>query len=43
MKGVMPCLIEDGFTIFQYADVQYFMDHDIEHAKNRKLLVYNFE
>ena len=40
VKGVVPNLIDGGFSILQYADdTIIFMDHDIEQAKNLKLLL----
>jgi hypothetical protein len=44
VKGVVPNLIDGGLYILQYAvDTIIFMDHDIEHAKNLKLLLCAFE
>ena len=44
IKGIIPHLVEDGLSILQYADdTILFMDHDIEQAKNLKLLLSVFE
>jgi len=44
IKGIIPHHVEDGLSILQYADVTIlFMDHDIEQAKNLKLLLSMFE
>ena len=44
IKGIIPHLVEDGLLILQYADdTILFMDHDIEQAKNLKLLLSVFE
>jgi len=44
IKGVIPHLLEDGLSILQYADdTIIFMDHDLEQAKNMKLLFSVFE
>ena len=44
IKGIVPHLLEDGLSILQYADdTIIFMDHDIEQAKNMKLLLCTFE
>uniref|UniRef100_J3LHT9 Reverse transcriptase domain-containing protein n=1 Tax=Oryza brachyantha TaxID=4533 RepID=J3LHT9_ORYBR len=38
--GVVPHLIDEGLTILQYADdILIFMDHDIDKAKNMKLIL----
>jgi len=43
IKGIVPHLLEDGLSILQYADdTIIFMDHDIEQAKNMKLLLCTF-
>ena len=43
VKGVVPNLIDGGFSILQYADdTIIFMDHDIEQAKNLRLLLSAF-
>src|SRR5688572_1305162 len=44
IKGFIPHLVEDGLSILQYADdTILFMDHDLEQAKNLKLLLCVFE
>jgi hypothetical protein len=44
IKGVVTHLVENGLSIFQYADdTILFFDHDIEQAKNLKLLLGTFE
>ena len=44
IKGIIPHLVEDGLLILQYADdTILFMDHDIEQAKDLKLLLSVFE
>ena len=44
VKGVVPNLIDGGLSILQYADdTGIFVDHDIEQAKNLKLLLCAFE
>ena len=44
VQGIIPHLVEDGLSILQYADdTILFMDHDIEKAKNMKLLLTTFE
>jgi len=44
VKGVVPNLIDGGLSVLQYADnTIIFMDHDIEQAKNLKLLLCDFE
>ena len=44
IKGVIPHLLEDGLSILQYADDTFlFMDHNLEQAKNMKLLLCVFE
>jgi len=44
VKGVVPNLIDGGLSILQYADdTIIFIDHDIEQAKNLKLLICVFE
>lgn len=43
-KGVVPHLIDDGLSILQYADdTILFMEHNLEQAKNLKLLRCAFE
>jgi hypothetical protein len=42
--GVVPHLVDGGLSILQYADdTIYFMDHNLEHARNVKLLLIAFE
>ena len=42
--GVIPHLVDDGLSILQYADdTILFLDHDIEQAKNLKLLLSVFQ
>jgi hypothetical protein len=44
IKGVIPDLTDDGISILQYADdTILFMDHDIDQARNIKLLLSAFE
>ena len=44
IRGVIPHLVEDGLSILQYADdTIIFMDHDLDQAKNMKLLLTVFE
>ncbi|XP_062193487.1 uncharacterized protein LOC133896859 [Phragmites australis] len=44
IRGVVPHLIDDGLSILQYADdTVLFMEHDIDQAKNMKLLLCAFE
>ena len=44
IKGVVTHLVENGLSILQYADdTVLFFDHDIEQAKNLKLLLGTFE
>jgi len=44
VKGVVPNLIDGGLSVLQYADnTIIFMDHDIEQAKNLKLLLCDFK
>jgi hypothetical protein len=43
-EGVVPHLVEDGLSILQYADdTILFMEHDIEKARNMKLILCAFE
>jgi hypothetical protein len=43
-RGVVPHLFDDGISILQYADdTILFMDHDLNHAKNLKLVLSVFE
>jgi hypothetical protein len=40
---VIPHLVDDGLSILQYADdTILFMEHDIDKAKNMKLLLSAF-
>ena len=42
--GIIPHLVDDGLSILQCADdIIIFLDHDIEQAKNMKLLLSVFE
>jgi hypothetical protein len=42
--GLVPHLVEGGLSILQYAyDTILFMEHDLEQAKNIKLLLCAFE
>jgi hypothetical protein len=44
IRGVIPYLVDDGLSILQYADdTIIFLDHDLEQAKNLKLLLCAFE
>ena len=44
ISGVVPHLIDGGLSILQYADdIILFMDHDLEKARNMKLLLCAFE
>jgi hypothetical protein len=44
IRGVLPHLVDDGLSILQYADdTIIFLDHDLEQAKNLKLLLCAFE
>ena len=44
IRGVIPKLLDDGLSILQYADdTIIFIDHDLEQAKNLKLLLCVFE
>jgi hypothetical protein len=44
IAGVVPHLVDDGLSILQYADdTILFMEHDIDKAKNMKLLLSAFE
>jgi exonuclease III len=44
ISGVIPHLVDDGLSILQYADdTIIFMDHDLDQAKNLKLLLCAFE
>ena len=44
ISGVVPHLVDGGLSILQYADdTLLFMDHDLEQARNMKLLLCAFE
>ena len=44
IRGVIPHLLDDGLSILHYADdTIIFFDHDLEQAKNLKLLLVAFE
>jgi hypothetical protein len=44
IKGVVPHLVDGGLSILQNVDdTVLFLDHDIEQAKNMKLLLSAFE
>ena len=44
VRGVVPHLIEGGLSILQYADdTVLFLDHDLEQAKNLKMILCMFE
>jgi uncharacterized membrane protein YebE (DUF533 family) len=44
IKGVIPNLIDDGLSILQYADdTTLFVEHNIDQARNIKLLLSAFE
>jgi hypothetical protein len=44
INGVVLHLVDDGLSILQYTDdTIIFLDHDIEGAKNLKLLLCAFE
>jgi hypothetical protein len=44
IEGVITHLVEDGLSILQYAgDTILFMEHNLEKAKNMKLLLSAFE
>ena len=44
IEGVIPHLVDGGLSILQYADdTILFMEHDIEKAKNLKLILSSFE
>ena len=43
-RRLVPHLVDDGLLILQYADgTILFMEHDMEQAKNTKLLLCAFE
>ena len=44
IEGVIPHLLDDGLSILQYADdTILFMDHDLDKARNLKLILCVFE
>jgi hypothetical protein len=44
IEGVVSDLVDDGLSILQYADdMNLFMEHDLEKARNMKLLLGTFE
>jgi hypothetical protein len=44
ISGIVPHLVDDGLSILQYADdTILFMDHDLDKARNMKLLLCAFE
>ena len=44
VEGVLPHLVQDGLSILQYADdTVIFMSHDVERARNMKLILSTFE
>ncbi|WVZ53069.1 hypothetical protein U9M48_004057 [Paspalum notatum var. saurae] len=44
ISGVVPHLVDGGLFVLQYADdTIIFMDNDLEHARNTKLLLCAFE
>jgi hypothetical protein len=44
VEWVIPHLVQDGLSILQYADdTMIFMGHDIEKARNMKLILSTFE
>src|SRR5438034_94826 len=44
IDGIVPHLIDGGLSILQYADdTILFMEHDLEKARNMKLLLCAFE
>jgi hypothetical protein len=44
IEGVIPHLVDGGLSILQYADdTILFMDHDLEKARNLKLILAVFE
>jgi hypothetical protein len=43
-KGVVPHLVDNGLSILQYADdTILFMDHDLDEARDLKLVLSTFE
>jgi hypothetical protein len=44
IEGVVPHLVDGGLSIFQYADdTVLFMKHDLDKARNLKLILSAFE
>jgi hypothetical protein len=44
IEGVIPHLVDDGLSILQYVDdTILFLEHDLEKARNMKLLLSAFE
>ncbi len=44
LNGVIPHLVDDGVSILQYADdTIIFLEHDLQQAKNLKLILSVFE
>jgi hypothetical protein len=44
IEGVVPHLVDGGLSILQYADdMIIFMEHDLEKARNLKLILLAFE
>lgn len=44
LSGVVPHLVDGLLSVLQYADdTVFFMEHDLEQARNWKLLPYAFE
>jgi hypothetical protein len=44
IEGVIPHLVDDGLSILQYVDdTILFMEHDLEKARNMKLLLSDFQ
>lgn len=43
ISGIIPHLVDDGLLVLQYIDdTIIFMNHDLEQAKNKKLLLIVF-
>ena len=44
ISGVVPHLVDGGLSVLQYADdTILFMEHNLDHARNLKLLLFAFE
>jgi hypothetical protein len=44
IQGLIPRLVDGGLSILQYADdTILFMEHDLEQAKNMKIILCAFE